>query len=66
MNHHTTHQSLATFLRLGLGDLAASTTTREGDGAEFIRFDDPDGRCSEMAKSFFSGEGAAISMPACS
>lgn len=62
MNYSTTHQSLAAFLRFGLGDDAHLTTTREGDGRTVaFRFDDPDGRCSEMAKSFFSGEGAAIS-----
>jgi hypothetical protein len=62
MNYSTTHQSLAAFLRYGLGDDAHLTTTRDGDERTVtFRFDDPDGRCSEMAKSFFSGEGAAIS-----
>jgi hypothetical protein len=59
MTYHTTHLGVASFLRYGLGDAAHTLTTREGEGRTVtFTFDDPDARCFEMAKMFFSREGA--------
>jgi hypothetical protein len=59
--YSTIHQSLASFLRYALGDDSHLTTTREGERTLTFRFNDDGGRCSALAKAFFSEEGAAIS-----
>jgi len=61
MSYKTTHQSLASFFRYGLGDAAHRSTVRASDGRSVsFEFDDPENRCPELAKAFFSIEGAPV------
>jgi hypothetical protein len=55
----TKHFGFAAFLRYALGDEAHVSTIRFEHGIG-LSFDDPDNRCVELQKAFFSEEGAAV------
>jgi len=55
----TKHFGLAAFLRYVLGDEAHVSTIRFENGIG-LSFDDPDNRCKDLQRAFFTTEGAAV------